>query len=304
MGKYDTEVRLAKQMVEGWIKESKRHGDQLVLLKKTSVAWEKQTIAEARQLLDSGAYKEDKKAAETIEDAIETGRQNLKEFEAEGQRIYENHKQWSAAGPRKSFSPIVAKLKLGNAGEDRYEAVRKELGASLETVAKVIRDTDNLWLKDLKFAIDTQKNKLLGIATEFKNGAASREQALGRQMTKEAKDFADNVQQLLAGTFFHKDSKDFNDIKTGKWKDVDIASIKYKVEVYKNRLPLIESVRQQLEKNYNRVRKSFPAEYLNGAGKAEFEKITKERDKALTELIRYKKYYETVMKLVVETWKL
>lgn len=310
MGKYDKEVSQTKKQVEEWIKGSKEFLNEFVTLKKNNLKWEKDTIEKARKLLDAGAHIKDKKAASEIASTIESGKENLDMFLKEGQSIFDRHNKWAMEGPRKSFAAISAKFKFGKPGEEKYDAILKEVGSILEPVSKAIRDTESAWNKDVKFAIETQTVKLKALAKEYA-GEASREEALGKQMTKEVKLFEEVVKKILDGVLFFKDKDDFGQFKSGVFdKSLEedskqITKLKQKYEQYKNKIQVIADGRAMLEKNLGRVKKSFPEEYLSGAGKEGFEAIAKlYKDKGIFDLNRFEKYYKTMMSLFEgKNWK-
>lgn len=296
MGKYDKEVAMAKKLIEEWLQSSKKYQNEFVTLKKNNLAWEKKSVEQGRKLLSSGLHLTDKKAAVEIEGIVQSGLENLDMFHKEGQRIFDTHNKWALAGPRRSYATIADKFKFGKPGEERYEGIKKELGAILEQVSKGIRETESIWNTDLKFAIETQRIKLKAIAKEFEKGAASHEDALAKQIKKEMAAFSEVVEKtVVGGVMFIKDKDDWNKIKQGEFDKKEPAALRQKYEQYRNKLSVIASARVMIDKNFGRVRKSFPEDYLNGGGKEGFAAITKIRDKALFELTRFDKYYRTVM---------
>ena len=295
MGKYDKEVVMAKKLTEEWLKGSKSYYDQFVTLKKNNLLWEKKSVERGRALLSSGLYLTDKRAAGELEGIVESGVENLDMFLKEGQRVFDAHNKWAMAGPRKSYAAIADKLKFGKAGEERYEGIKKELGSILEQVSKGIRDTEAVWNNDLKFAIETQRIKVKAIASEFAKGASTHEEALAKQIRKEAAAFKEVVDKIVGGVMFFKDKDDWNKTVSGEYDKREPGGMRQKYEQYRNKLPVIASSRVMIEKNLGRVRKSFPEEYLAGGGSVAFAEITKIKDKAFFELTRFDKYYRTLM---------
>jgi hypothetical protein len=291
MGKYDKEVKEAKKIIADWVEDSEGYQGQFITLKKNNLEWEKHAIQQSRALLDSKKCQTDKAAFGFVENTIEVGPERLEMFAKEGERIFNAHNAWAMAGPRQSFATIATKLKLGKSGEEKYEAVRKELGSTLESVSKVIRETEGVWNKDLKFAIENQRLKLKAIAKEFQHGDEARDGALAKQMVKVTAEFKDVVQKTIDGFLFFKDKDDWNQVSKGDFDAKDTSTKKQKFEQYQNKIGMIPSSRDMIEKNLKRVEKSFPPEFLAGAGKAGFDGLTKVKNEALLELTRYQKYY-------------
>ncbi|MBL8295902.1 MAG: hypothetical protein JNN08_28930 [Bryobacterales bacterium] len=305
MGKYDKEVGQAKKLVEQWLKESRNYHDQLIELKKKNLASEKEYVEKARKLLDGRNLENEKKVAEDVAFIVESGRKNLDRFLKAGEVIFETHNKWAMNGPRKGFVTMAAKLNFGKPGETRYEGILKELGTStLEQVSKGLRETETAWKRDVKFAIETQQTKLEAIGEELRKGSVARGETLAKQMEKEKSDFKRVAEEIVGSVFFLKDKDDFNSVKNGQMEEVAPSQRLEKYKQYKNKIEVIANRRGLLEKNLGRVRKSFPQDFLDGAGKKAFEEITKTKESALFELTRYTKYYLTLIQLFEQKgWK-
>lgn len=304
MGKYDKEVSDAKKIIQDWIKGSKGYHDQFVTLKKNNLAWEKQSIQRARTLLDSGVAFTDEKSHNEVKYLVESGLENLELFAKEGLRIFNEHNKWAMGGPRDSFAAIASRLKFGKKGEPLFDGVQKELGSMLEPVSKGIRETESMWNKDLHFAIENQRIKLKAIGSELKKGSGARDEALAKQLKKGTAAFTEVVEKIVKGVMFFKDKDDWNRAKKGEFDERDPAGLKQKYEQYRNKVEVITAGAALIEKNLNRLQKSFPSGYLEGPGKTEFETLLKLKKDALLDLRRYSAYYGNVMKLFEEKgWK-
>ncbi len=297
MGKYDKEVAAAKKILDDWVKESEKYEGQLIVLKKENLAWEKHAIQRTRELLDGKKYETDKNAAGEIEGNLSVGPERLEMFAKEAQRLFDAHKTWAMGEPRESYLTIARKLKLGKAGEERYEGVKKELGAILEKVSKTIRETEGVFTKDVKFAIENQRLKLKAIAKEYQSGGENREKALAKQLAKVTEEFKAATEKALSGIQFIKDKDDWNRVvkKDPVFETMHPDKRKEKYQQYRNKLGLIPSSREMIDKNFGRVQKSFPQDFMDGAGKAGFAAVAKIRKEAFDALTRYDSYYNNVM---------
>jgi hypothetical protein len=298
MGKWDKEVTEAKKILDGWVKESEKYEGQLIVLKKENLTWEKHAIQRTRELLDSKKYETDKAAAGEIEGNLSVGPERLEMFAKEAQRLYDAHKAWALGDPRDSYLTIARMLKLGKKGEERYEGVKKELGSILEKVSKTIRETEGVFTKDVKFAIENQRLKLKAIAKEYKSGGENREKALTKQLAKITEEFKTSTQKVLDGIHYIKDQGDLERVlkKDPGFEAMDPPKKKEKYQQYQNKLGLIPGSNAMIEKNYGRIQKSFPQDFMNGAGKAGFDAIADVKEEALLKLKVYDSYYKKVKK--------
>jgi hypothetical protein len=316
MGQYDAEVEEARKLIDKWINSSKGYHDKFISLKKDSLVCEKPNIQEARVMLDSKRHRTDPRAAEFIEDAIASGNENLDKFHELGQRLFKEHYDWSMSGPRDGFVTIARQLKFGSPGEERFDGIQKELGPTLEIVSKALRETERVWNTDVKFAIENQRSKLKAIAKEFAQDSPSsagigghrpgaqgdqdlaRKQALGKQMEEAIESFKEVTDKGVTAILFVKDKLDLEKVNTknGEFFEKMVPfKRKEKYIQYKNKLALIPKTRETIIKNFGRVQKAFPPDYLAGVGKTGFDKIVEIKEEASHKLTSYENYYKMLM---------
>ena len=295
MGKYDRELKDAKKIIDDWAQEAKGYRNEFINLKMDNLKWEKQAIQQSRALLDSRKYQRDRDAYRLIESTILHGKERLDTFTKEGEQdLKDLNVDLASGGAREGYPAIAARLKLGKPGEEKYEAVRKEIGSNLEKVSKDIRDTEGLWNKEIKIAIENQRQKLKTLAKDFYLRDEARDRALANQMVKVTAEFQGVVKKTIDGFLFLKDHDDLNQVTKGGFDAKDSAARKQKFKQYQNKLGMISSSRATIEKSLETVRKSFPPEFLTGDGQAGYVGLIKAKTDAFVVLVGYQKYYTTL----------
>lgn len=105
---------------------------------------------------------------------IERIKDNLEMFEKEGARLFDEHEKWALGEPRSSMATIAKKLNLGGTDTEVYKEVSKGIKTMLTDVATVIKETQQIWKNDLKFALDTQKTRLAALEKIILEGKNSK----------------------------------------------------------------------------------------------------------------------------------
>lgn len=289
---FEREIAAAKKIGDGWLKHSQQVQAAFTDIKKQNLKWEKDELRKVTDALAKGVP-DDPSVVKSLEHELDVIEERLKEFQAHGQKLYDEHEKWSLAEPRKNMGFIAPKLNLGKPGAPAYDAVSLALKRQLTEVATAIAATQNAWNKDLHFSIQTH---LASVSAARK--VLSREKSAGsafmQQMTDEAKRFAEYCDGAFNALKVNADVADLEDLKKGTWQQRPQMQKDQKLQQYKKRLETVPQILAQMEKNYQRIMKAVPANHRDGwlasASRKQIEdkkKVTQDKLKAATNL--YKK---------------
>jgi hypothetical protein len=291
MGKFDAELKAAKKIGEDWIKKAEGYTGSYATLKKEHLKLEKgilKNIQDAVQRKDANL--------DTHLRELDACRDFLNTYKKEGERLEKDFDAWALREPRKNMGFIAEKLKLGAPTDEAYKEVAAGLKTLLTNVATAISTTQKAWRTDLEIALNNHLDKVDTLEKIIK-GEVGKTKGFLDQLDKGIERFAQECGTTYGALKVDVFVRDVEEIMNGKMAEQPKVKIEQKYHLTQERIALVPKLRDQIDKNYNRVIKSVPPEVINGfVGKGAKAKLDKARADIDTKMTHALKVFESAKK--------
>lgn len=281
MGKFDKEITAANKIGKDWIKKAEGYQASLQSIKKDSLKLEKVAMTELQNGIKQGDHLLPKPKLDYVTE-IERVKDNLETFEKEGKRLFDEHEKWALKEPRSSMSFIAKELNLGKVESEAYQEVSKGIKNMLTEVASAIKETQQIWKNDLKFALDTQKSRLAALESIILDGKNSKS-AYITQIRKETDDFVKLCDTIWVniGSKIPSHAEELPKVQNGELANNEKKMLDNQYGVFKSRIVEIPKLVAAIEKNHRRILKSVPESFVKGFMISGEKKILDEKEKDL-----------------------
>jgi|GEM_PF-2551417 len=279
MAEFDKEIKQAIKIGKEWAAKSESYEAKFIAIKKDSLSLEKAALKKLQDGVKSGDHLSPKPKI-SYKDEIQQIKKKLEGYFNDGEKLYDEHGNWALSEPRKSMAPIDAKLKLGGSNSEAYKAVAAGIKNQLVDVAAAIKSTQQVWDKDVKFALETQQSRveaLEKIILQDQNSSS----AFIDQIRKESKafvDLCDKVWLSISGKL-PSHAADLPAAQQGKLADKAPNSLRQQFSIYESRVVEIPKLLAMIEKNHKRVLKSVPASFIKGFMTMQEKKLMDDKEK-------------------------
>jgi len=258
---YEKEIKEAQKIGDGWLKTTQSARGNLIGLKKDNLALEKGALRQVQAAIQNGDHNDPVKR-KRLANELDVIEDRLKDYLRMGKKIYDDHEKWALGDPRSNMGFIGPKLKLGPSTGPVYKAVASACKRMLTEVATGIAATQKAWKDDLQFSLKTHMDAVTAARKILDKDAGVR-QAFLQQISGEVDRFVKFCDQTFASLKVPADARDLSDIKGGVMAGKDKMVLDQKLQQYEKRLKLVPEMQAQIDKNYQRVIKSVPAQQMN-----------------------------------------
>lgn len=278
---FEREIKEAKKIGDGWIAKGESYKNSFALIKKEHLALEKGGLKDIQRDVADGAA-DVKKHLEQLE----TVKERFQMFIDEGQRLYKEFDAWALGEPRSSMTAINKKLQLGDEKDEKYKAVAAGIKTQLTDVATVIAEVQRAWRSDLEVALKNNMDKLTTLE-QIINKETGKNKGFLDQLEKAIDRYAAECKTAYVALKMDVIERDLEDLKAGKMAQKDPTIIVQKQHVVEQRIAIIPKIVAQIEKNYRRVGKTVPDDFLDSfvakGAKAHLAKVKAEIDKQMAD---------------------
>lgn len=254
MGKHDKLIAKGLKIVEDWNNTSVQYRDQFLTAKKNNVAWEKKTIKDLTVQVESNGDMN-----KVLRD-IESCRQFLQQNESALQQAYEEHYKFVRGKPREGAAAVCRQLKLTSDTEE-WDAVLEGLKRALIDNTKQFAATEAVWTKDLAPQIKLLKSRLDTLESIAKGEGKKNDQYL-KQFLESQEAFKKMTKDITAELKTSQAVDDLSAMENPDFMQGNPKALVGKLQTYELRLSNIPKIRALVDKNFGRIMKSIPDNYL------------------------------------------
>ncbi|MCL4678171.1 MAG: hypothetical protein KJ017_06210 [Alphaproteobacteria bacterium] len=255
MGKHDKLIKSGLKIVGDWNDTSAQYHDKFMVAKKNNIAWEKSTIKRLTALVEGEGAD-----MKQVLDEIELSRNFLRQNEEELERAYQEHYKFVRGKPREGAVAVCEMLKLKKDTEE-WDAVLEGLKRALIDNTKQFAATEGVWIKDVKPQIKLLNDRLDALE-KIANGASKKNDAYFAQLLKSKDDFVKMGKDIEVNLKTSQAVDDLSAMEKPDFMQNNPKALTGKLQTYELRMTSIPQIRAQVEKNYRRIMKSVPENYL------------------------------------------
>lgn len=251
MGQHEKDIADAKSIGTKWLMKDENYRRQLVAIRKTLVSAAKADLTSVSDAVARGGL--DATQAEHLGTEVTVLIGKLDKFARQVKKLADEHHAWALREPRKDLEFIRTQLRLGPKTGDRYEAVAVALKNQLIDIGKKLAETDAA-RKDVAYQIGNQLTVAKRLQKQIEEGLAQGIAYL-EQMRTQTKQFVDRATIDITELKVFATAGDLKALESG---DIDDDGRERRLKQWRARLAAIPTIRQGLEKNYQRIMKTVP----------------------------------------------
>ena len=303
---YEREIREAKLIGEGWIKETTRYQKAFNGAKKTVLAPQKKQLAVIQKAVDQARFLQMRAVQAKYKKPLAKLEKALRDFLREGEEMFGDHERWALEEPRASMKVIGPRLDLGNARSEPYQAVAVGCKKMLSDVAKGIAETQRMWKSDLKPALENQIDKTVALRDILERNATKAD-AFTVQFEKEKARFMELCERTRIGatgkitTDVAQRQMAQKVIKGQAEPTLPMPALNQLHQVYEKKRDTAPKLVATIEKNYNRILKSIPREFLTGLRDTPtFDEMAQKAEDTILKIRTSEKFYREIAALFEE----